>query len=302
VGLGERLRGRDLRVIAAPRPRFGLGVAQCALAACAWGTWALFLRPTGLPGTASAPILLVMIGLSLLPAIAFDRVPPRWDRTSLVLLGIFGVTDAINCGAYFMALSVTTIGVAVLSHYLAPLLVALFSPLIDGERVRGAPLAAVVATIGLALVLEPWKGGGDGRLLGASLGALSAFGYAGNLFAVRRLSDRVGAARAVSFHAFVSAALLLPLMPFGAMRAVGARSWTLLVVSGVLLGGWSGLLFTRGLRVIGPTRAAALAFLEPLVAVIVGALAFGEAIGPATAVGTLLVVASGWWVTRARIP
>jgi len=281
--------------------RFGWGVAQCAMAACAWGTWALFLRPTGLPGTASAPILLLLIGASLLPAIPLDRVTPRWDRTSLALLAVFAVTDAVNCGAYFMAMSVTTLGVAVLSHYLAPLLVALFSPLIDGERVPGARLAALVATCGLALVLEPWRGGEDGRMLGASLGALSAVGYAGNIFAVKRLSDRVGPARAVSFHAPLSALLLLPFMPFGELRALDARSWMLLVVSGILLGGWAGLLFTRGLRVIGPTRAAALAFLEPLVAVIVGALAFGEAIGAATAVGTLLVVASGWWVTRARV-
>ena len=282
------------------RGEFARGALLASIAAVSWGFWSLFLRPSGMPALATAVVVLIVMGLTLLPLRSRDPQVPRWDRrTGMLLLGL-GLTDALNIGTFFAAMSMTTLGVAVLSHYLTPLLVAMAAPLIDRERVPGARLAALVGTVGLALVLEPWRGGGDGRLLGAALGVASAVGYAGNVFIAARLVPRIGPARTVGYHAFVSAALLLPFVPASAWAAATPRGVTLLVIGGITLGGLSGWLFVRGLAVVGPTLASTLAFLEPLTAVIVGWIVWHERLSPLALLGAALVLGSGVAVARAR--
>ena len=63
----------------------------------------------------------------------------RWsafaDRGAVIALVIVGIADAGNMLLYFLALDRGPIVVAVLSHYLAPTLVALAAPLVLAERV-----------------------------------------------------------------------------------------------------------------------------------------------------------------------
>ena len=61
----------------------------------------------------------------------------------------------------------------------------------------------------------------------------------------------------------------------------------------ILVGAIGGGLFYFGLQRIAAQRAAVLTYLEPLVASLVGALAFGELPGPIGVAGGLLILASG---------
>src|SRR5678815_2603652 len=90
--------------------------------------------------------------------------------------------DAVNVLAFFGAMTTTTVAIAVLTHYAAPILIALAAPRVEGTRTRGALPAALVALGGLVIVLEPWRSGSDGALLGAALGLTSAVAYMGNVF------------------------------------------------------------------------------------------------------------------------
>jgi len=283
------------RVSDVPRP--GLrGVVAVAGAASLWGLWSLFLRPTGLPATVTGPIMLLLVGVFALP-LALGGPPARWDRTTAALLAGNAVCDAINVVTFFAALEHTTVAIAVLTHYLAPVLIALAAPRIDGTVTRGAPAAAAVATLGLALVLEPWRDGG-GIGLGALLGATSAVAYAGNVFVVRRLAPRLGAARTLSYHALLAAALLSPLAVSGA-GAIELGDLALLASGTLVLGTFAGIAFIWGLQRIGSARAGVLAFAEPLVAVIVGGIAFSEPLSGWAALGGALVIAGGVAVARA---
>ncbi len=269
------------------------------LAASSWGCWSLFLKPTGLSAWETSPILFLVTWLVLLPFRGLDGVTPIWDRTSVLLLFANAATDTLNVIAFFAAMGKTTVSVAVLTHYLAPLLVALFAPLIDRERVRGALIAAVAATLGLALVLEPWSTPTKGLWFGAALGTLSAFGYAANLFVVRRLSGRIGSARAMCWHSLIAAAVLAPFADRGAIAGVSAGHLAWLVAGVAFFSAGSGWLFLRGLRVIGSTRTAVLAFMEPLVAVLVGWLAWSEPLGPPAIAGGLMILGAGAWISLA---
>jgi drug/metabolite transporter (DMT)-like permease len=157
--------------------------------------------------------------------------------------------------------------------------------------------AALVATIGLTLVLEPWNAG-DGVLVGGALGAISAFAYAGNVFVVRRLAPRIGVARVISLHSLGAALVLAPLAA-GGLAAVSADDLTRLIGGSLILGALAGAMFVRGLSRIGSARASVLTFLEPMVACVVGGLYWHEPVGRLAILGALLIIAAGIHVARA---
>lgn len=268
------------------------------LAAASWGTWSLFLRPTGLPATVTSPIIFAVMGIAALP-FALRMPKTTWDRKTIILLLLNVAFDALNLVTFFAAIDITTVAIAVLSHYVAPIMIALAAPRIDGVTVRGARPAAAVALLGLFIVLEPWAEPARGAALGATVGVISAVCYTGNMFVVRRLAERIGAPRAMAYHSLIAAVLLLPLLFVGGGPPPIAREDVLLLAAGaVTIGAGSGVMFAIGLTRTGSARAAVYVFAEPLVAVIVGALVWDEALHPLAAVGGAMVLGAGIHVAR----
>ena len=161
----------------------------------------------------------------------------------------------------------------------------------------GTRRAAVVALCGLVIVLEPWATPVHGAALGAACGFGSALCYAGNVICLRELSARVGPQKAMSYHSLISALLIAPLA-FGRLGALTPRALGLLSIGGATIGAGSGVVFAIGLSRIGSARAAILTFAEPLVAVAIGALVWGEPLHPLAAVGGALILGAGVHVAR----
>ncbi len=272
------------------------GIVMVTVAAASWGTWSLFLRPTGLPASVTSPIVFVIMAVVAFP-LSLREGSQRWDRTTWLLLVGNAGADLLNLIAFFSALSYTTVAVAVLTHYLAPILIALAAPRIEGTTTRGARPAAVVALVGLVIMLEPWRGASHGVVIGAALGATSAVAYAANVFIVRRLAERIGPSRAMSFHSALAAVVMLPF----AVSGLATVSWSdlgYLAAGSTTIGAISGIVFIAGLQRIGAARAAVLTFAEPLVAVAVGVLVWNEPMRPLAAVGGVLVLGAGIGVAR----
>lgn len=266
------------------------------LAAASWGTWSLFLRPTGLSAVTTAPILFVVMGLFALP-LALRSPRATWDRKTVGLVVLNAAFDALNIVTFFAAINYTTVAIAVLSHYVAPILIAIAAPRIDGTSARGVLPASIVAALGLVIVLEPWRAAGDGAVLGAALGMISAVCYAGNMFTVRRLAERIGAGRAMSYHSLLAALALAPFAIAGASD-VSLHDLGLLTAGAITIGATSGIVFAIGLTRIGAARAAVLCYAEPLVAVAIGALVWEEPLHPLAAVGGAMVLGAGIHVAR----
>jgi drug/metabolite transporter (DMT)-like permease len=276
------------------------GALLVALAAGAWGSWSVFLRPVGLPPVVCSTLVFVMVALFSVPFFRLDPAP-RWDRRTLALLAAFSALDAVNVGTFFAAMDTTSVAVAVLTHSLAPLVVALAAPYVDGQRNPVAPKGALLALAGIVLVLRPWASGGQtgDAVLGAALGSTSALAYAGNIFLARRLTPRLGAFRTMGLHAAGSALLLTPLA-LGQATSVAGSDLAWLAGGAALLGVGGNVAFARGLVVIGSARAAVLAFLEPVVACAIGWALWGEPLGGLAVTGAGMVLGAGLLVTRAQ--
>jgi drug/metabolite transporter (DMT)-like permease len=265
-------------------------------AAASWGTWSLFLRPTHLPPAVASALVFLVMGIVTLP-VALRAPRAVWDRTTLGLVAGNAAFDAVNIVAYFGALTHTTVAIAVLTHYLAPILVALAAPWVDGVVTRGTRPAAAVALGGLVIILEPWHAPADGAVLGAALGVGSAICYAGNVFTARRLTARIGPTRTLTYHALLAAAVLAPLVP-GQLHLLTPVNVGLLVAGATTIGAASGVVFLVGLAQIGSARAAVLTFFEPIVAVAVSAVVWDEPLHPIAMLGGALVLGAGVQVAR----
>ena len=277
------------------------GVAGVLVAAASWGSWSLFLRPTGLPGTVTAPILLFGVFLCSLPLTSRDPIRPTWDLRAVALLLAYAVTNATNVVTFFSAMSTTSVAVAVLTHSVAPVLVAIAAPIVDGTRSPRAIPAALLALAGLVLVLEPWRPEartGD-VALGAVLGLVSALAYATCVFMLGRLVPRVGAVRAMGYHSGIAALLVLPLAGT-AVLDVELRDVVPLGLAVALPGLVAGFAFIHGLRALGAARTAVLALFEPVVACTIGWAVFGEPLGALAIVGGAMVVIAGALVSGER--
>src|SRR5262249_8387411 len=102
------------------------------------------------------------------------------------------------------------------------------------------------------------------------------------------------------YHALLSALLLLPLA-WPSLRVAQTSVGVLRVVlGGALLGLGGGLAFFVGLGRIPASHAGVLTYLEPVVAVGVGAFFFHERIPPVGWLGCVLIAAAGLWVVTER--
>lgn len=278
------------------------GVVGVLAAAASWGSWSLFLRPTELPGTVTSPLLMFGVFLLSLPLLRLEPTTPRWDRGTVGMLFVYAALNATNVATFFSAMSTTSVAVAVLTHSVAPVLVAFFAPFVEGTKSPRAVPAALLALSGLGLVLEPWRPEartGD-VALGAALGLTSAFAYASAVFVLSRLATRIGGVRAMGYHSLLASMMLFPFAGLSGLRQVDGLDVALLATASVLPGILAGLAFVHGLRAIGAARTAVLSLFEPVVACCIGWLVFGERLGPLALLGGAMVLGAGALVSGER--
>ncbi len=274
------------------------GTLAVALSACGWGTWALFLRGHGLPPSWQSVLILCVMAVASLPA-ALSRRGPRRPPAVWGLLLLAAATEAGNFFFYFSALDRGPIAVAVLTHYLAPVVVAACAPFFLREPLgRRTPWALFASLAGLALLVL--GGGVSGAALPAAiLGATSALFYGANTLVSKKLLGPLSNAELLSYHCALSA-LLLALLAREPVPPLRAFVW-LPLVGALCIGAGGGALYYAGLRVIPAQRASVLTYLEPLVAAMVGAIAFGERLGAAGLVGAALILAGGAFLVFAPV-
>jgi drug/metabolite transporter (DMT)-like permease len=265
--------------------------AMVAAGATLWGCWPFFLRHGGLSGPQNALLALLTMAL---PAPFLLRRESLKDRRATLALGVMGVADAINVALYFAAVERGPVAVAVLTHYLAPLLVALSAPWVTRERRSVRSLLGIPITLtGLALLV--WRPGQGFSGWTALLGGASAFFFAAAVFGAKQAARAWSPLAVTSVHSAISVATLLLLFGRSALPPVAPPAlW--IIGGGVLCGLLANILFNKGLRQIPTASASALTYLEPLTASLVGWLLLQEPLGPWGLLGGALVLAVGVWV------
>jgi drug/metabolite transporter (DMT)-like permease len=247
-----------------------------------------------------------VLTLGTLPILAKDRLRVKRTRFEWGLIGWLGLSDAMNVLLFFAAYQRTSVAVAVLTHYLTPIFVALAAPLLLRETARARTYVAVaVAFGGLVLLLEPWRhmGSGIGRsdVTGALLGGGSAVFYAANVLVGKRLVPAFSGSELTVFHGVITTAILVTLVSPSDVAAVSPGALGLVLLGSLGPGLTSGLLFVWGLRRIAASHASVLTLLEPFVAVLVAAAFLGERLGAVPVAGGMLILGGAALVVTGRV-
>jgi drug/metabolite transporter (DMT)-like permease len=283
-----------------------LPYAAVALAACAWGSWGLIIRhaesigplPTALESAMTMAVTTAVAGAMSLRG----RSARRRSWRAWACVGWFGVADMVNTVLFFGAYKLT-IAVAVLTHYMAPVFVAVTAPFALREKMTARTgLSIAVSLTGLAVMLARSVGTAGSAVVWASaaLGTGSAFFYASNVIVNKFVVDSFTASEAMFWHGVVATVLAIFLVPPGAWPTVAPRSAAFFAVASIGPGALAGLGFIWGLRRIPAAHAATLSLLEPLVSVLIGAGVLGEPVGARTAVGGALILAGAVAVMTQR--
>ncbi|HXN30682.1 MAG TPA: DMT family transporter [Polyangiaceae bacterium] len=288
-------------------PRALLPYAAVALAAGSWGAWALVIRhaeaiapmPAALESTIVMAVITVVAGLASLR----DRAaaPRTWKAWACV--GWFGIADLFNVLLFFAAYKLT-IAVAVLTHYLTPVFVALMAPLVLREKMTvRTGLAIAVSFFGLAVMLAPSGPGASATVVwtSAALGSASAVFYASNVLVNKFVVGAFSTSQAMFWHGVVATLVGLAMVPPGAWTAVDPHAVGFLAVVAIGPGALGGLAFVWGLRRMPAAHASTLTLLEPVVSLVLGAGVLGERVGALAVLGGALILTGAVLVmTQAR--
>lgn len=285
-----------------------VGYALVATAATSWGFWPKILKVAEglgpLDAKLQSAVVLGTLTLVSLPLCLFDRVPKRATARDWAGVAWLGVADALNVLLFFGAYRTTSVGIAVTTHYLTPLFVALAAPRVLGEPSHPRTTVAALASFGgLLLLLRPWSGALSGRDgLGALLGAGSAVFYASNVLVNKRLAGTFSGSELMAYHGVISTAVLAAIVPASAYHEVTAQSLLVLLGGALGPGALAGLFFVWGLRRVPAAHASTLTLLEPLVAVAVAVTTLGESLTIAGALGGVAILVGAFMVVTGARP
>ena len=274
--------------------------ALCVIvAASLWGLIGIFTRSLSDAGLSSIQITEVRCSITaafiLAILVVFDRKLLRIDPKDIwMFLGTGILSIALFNILYFTATTMVTLSMAAVLLYTAPCFVMVMSVFLFKERMTHRKLLALAAAfVGCALTAGVLNGLGSVDAVGIAVGVGSGFGYA--LYSIfGKVALRRYHPFTITFYTFLVAALCL--LPFSDMpsiaSAAGSGSAPMMLALGILVTLVPYFLYTYGLNRMDAGKAAILAFVEPMVATVVGFALFGETVGPAEAVGITLILAS----------
>ena len=227
-----------------------------------------------------------------------QKLALRDVRREAALLLLSGMAMGVNWILLFEAYRYTTVSVATLSYYFAPVIVTVACPLLFHERLTGKQIVCfAMSTLGLVLVIGVGGLRGGTDALGVLFGLGAAAFYATVILLNKFIHSVAGIQR--TFLQFLSAIVIL--LPYVAatggvtLSGLDTRGWLCLLVVGFFHTGVTYCLYFSALRELPGQEVALLSYIDPLVAVAVSVAVLGEAITPAQLVGGALILGFTLW-------
>ena len=266
------------------------------LAMLIWGTIGLFVRNIDVASSElalyRAVCATVMIGGYLV--ITKDSIPFGKIKKELPLLLASGVALGFNWIFLFQAYKYTTISLATLSYYFAPVIVTVVCPILFKEKLGLKQwLCFAMSTVGLVMITGLGDlSGGSSSLLGIMFGLAAASLYATVVLLNKFIKNVEGIHR--TLLQFVAAVIVL--LPYVCVTngihldKLSATGWVYLLIVGLVHTGLTYCLYFPSLKEVSGQKAAILSYIDPFVAVLLSVVVLGETMTMTQALGGLLIL------------
>lgn len=267
----------------------------------AFGTLSIFVRNINLPsgelalyrGILAALLLTVYFGVKR------EKIDIKAMGKEAWLLLLSGAAMGMNWIFLFQAYKYTTVSVATLSYYFAPVLVTILCPILFKEKMTPRQIICfVMSTAGVVLVINVGGLSGGGKdFLGVACGLAAATFYATVIIVNKFIKNVSGLER--TFLQFIAAIVVLtPYVAFTSgfsFMSLDAFGWLNLLIVGLFHTGFIYGLYFSSLKEMRGQEVAVLSYIDPLVAVIVSVTLLGESMTLMQAVGGMLILGFTLW-------
>ena len=266
-----------------------------------FGTIGLFVRNIPLPSSEialyRAVLAAILIGAFLL--VTKQKIPFAKIKKEIPLLVLSGVAMGFNWILLFEAYKYTTVSVATLSYYFAPVIVTVACPILFKEKMGAKQIICfVMSTLGIVLITGIGDlSQGSSHIKGILFGLGAATLYA-TVILLNKFTKTVDGIHR-TFMQFLSAiAVLVPyvLLTDGVnIGTLNSRGWVFLLVIGLVHTGITYCLYFSSLKEMSGQKVAILSYIDPLVAVLISVVVLKEPLTPLQALGGLMILGFTLW-------
>ena len=266
-------------------------------AAVSYGTNPLGTLPMYAEGLNTNTVLMGRYGLAVIMLaiiMLFQRKSFAVTRKELAILAPLGVLFSLSSLTLYVSFLYMDAGIASTLLFVYPVMVAVMMALFFKERITISTILSItLALCGIGLL---YRGDGGATLstMGVAMVMLSSLTYAVYIIILNKSSLRLSSVK-LTFYVLLFGVLLILINSFvgsgGHIQMLTTPSmWGHALILAVFPTVVSLLLMVVAVHEIGSTPTAIMGALEPITAVAIGVLLFGEAFTPRLAVGIMLVL------------
>ena len=234
----------------------------------------------------------VILGVMLL----VQRKSFSINSKELKVLLLLGVLFSASCITYYESFQVIDAGIASTILFVYPIIVALLMSLFFKERLKVSTMLAILFALGgISLLYKP-AGGAPLNTMGVVLVVLSALCYAVYIVIVNQSSIRMSSLKLTFYVLLVC---MLSMLPYSLTSPElhlqlppSLRAWFFACWLGLVPTVLSLVLMTVAVHEVGATPTAIMGALEPLTAVAIGVIVFGEQLTFMLGVGIVLILSA----------
>ena len=265
-----------------------------------FGTLSIFVRniPITSGELALCRAVLAAILIAVYLTVTGQKIDFRAIKKELPLLLLSGMAMGFNWIFLFEAYKYTTVSVATLSYYFAPVIVTVACPLLFREKLTGKQILCFIgSTAGLVLITGIGELGSGRHFTGILFGLGAAVLYATVILLNKFIKKVEGIHR--TFLQFLAAILVL--VPYVAMTSgmtlevMDGIGWACLLVVGLIHTGITYCMYFSSLKELPGQKAAILSYLDPLVAVLISVTILHEPMTAVQAIGGVLILGFTLW-------
>ena len=274
-----------------------IGILCAILSAVCYGTNPFGALPLYEGGVNTATVLAHRFGLAVIllaVIMLIKRIDFKVTRREFKVLFSLGVLFAASSITYYQSFHFMDAGIASTILFVYPVMVAVIMALFFKEKVTSMTVMAIVLSlVGIGLL---YKGGAGVSLsvIGIVLCILSSLAYAIYIIVVNQSSIQMSSFK-VTFYAMLVCEITLILYSFTSPELYlhvlpSPRAWSFAVWLSIVPTILSLVFMTVAVHHVGATPTAILGALEPLTAVTIGVIIFGETLTPRLVVGIIFIL------------
>jgi drug/metabolite transporter (DMT)-like permease len=220
-------------------------------------------------------------------------------KKELLLLLCSGTAMGFNWILLFQAYKFTTVSVATLSYYFAPVIVTVACPILFKEKMGAKQwICFAMSTLGIVLITGIGDlSAGSNHFIGILFGLGAACLYA-TVILLNKFIKTVGGIHRTFLQFIAAIIVLVPYVSLTSgfnLAALEIKGWVFLLIVGLVHTGITYCMYFSSLKELPGQKAAILSYIDPLVAVLVSVLILGEAMTLMQVIGGLLILGFTLW-------